>query len=826
MLLAADIATDRFDYAPGSTALITTFSDGGPDRNFLVGETIQFQVFRTDGIADNAPGNLPWKVTDGLGGFDAYADATGIRIAPDRDGVADGRIETDWFVGSEYANASLLVRAFGLTSGETAREAFHDSAIVISSSMNWSQITTGSGVNGAATVNDSIVVNQGVTLTIDVNGAVTGGVTLGNGAAGTAALAFSTGTVGATFGSLSSNGTARVTFNNAASTLNVGADNTSTPFTGTISGAGSLTKVGTGTLTLSGTNTYSGGTTINGGGLASGANNVLPDTGSVTVNGGTLALGNYFDTVGAVSLQGGGSITGGAAITGGVVANPDFDAVVVAGFTKPSNASWSYTNNAYISRNGSAFGFASTTNGSQFGILQSYSGAGSSLSQTISVATAGYASFAFQGQGRPRYGSASVELVIDGTVQSTWPASAFTTGSWGDYISQPVSLTAGNHTLQFRSIPVAGDVATAIDAVRVNLPGLTGSRYDLQNGSISANLAGTAVLSKTGSGTVTLFGTNTYTGGTAINGGVLALGTAGALGTTGTISFGGGTLQYSASNTTDYSPRFSTAANQAYSVDTNGQSVTYASALASSGGSLRKSGAGTLTLTGNNTYAGGTIVSGGVLQIGASNTLADSGAVTLSGGSLDLGASSDTIGSLTGPGTVTTTTGVLTVAGRLAGGLVSGNIGLHPQATFSPSVGLKAGGATTVAGLTVTGTVDLGGSSLDLAITGRADVGQAVTIVSNDGSDPIIGGFAGLPDYTVFLAGNGQTFRIDYAGGDGNDIVLTRVLVGLTVGGITVNTRPYDGGTIAPLNLSQTTLGGFLPGDTSTALVTAGVTGT
>ena len=48
----------------------------------------------------------------------------------------------------------------------------------------------------------------------------------------------------------------------------------------------------------------------------------------------------------------------------------------------------------------------------------------------------------------------------------------------------------------------------------------------------------------------------------------------GALGSTGTISFGGGALQHSASNTTGYSARFSTAAGQAYGVDTNGQNVT------------------------------------------------------------------------------------------------------------------------------------------------------------------------------------------------------------------------------------------------------------
>ena len=104
-------------------------------------------------------------------------------------------------------------------------------------------------------------------------------------------------------------------------------------------------------------------------------------------------------------------------------------------------------------------------------------------------------------------------------------------------------------------------------------------------------------LTKTGGGILTLTGANTYTGGTAIAGGTLALGSAGALGTTGTISFGGGTLQFSAANTTDYAARFSTAASQAYRLDTNGQTVTLGTALSSAGGSLTKSGNGTLTLT-------------------------------------------------------------------------------------------------------------------------------------------------------------------------------------------------------------------------------------
>ena len=54
----------------------------------------------------------------------------------------------------------------------------------------------------------------------------------------------------------------------------------------------------------------------------------------------------------------------------------------------------------------------------------------------------------------------------------------------------------------------------------------------------------------------------------------------------------GGYLQYSPLNQYDYSNRFSTAANQCYNVDTNGQNVTWTAGLTSSGGSLSKIGAG------------------------------------------------------------------------------------------------------------------------------------------------------------------------------------------------------------------------------------------
>ncbi len=106
-----------------------------------------------------------------------------------------------------------------------------------------------------------------------------------------------------------------------------------------------------------------------------------------------------------------------------------------------------------------------------------------------------------------------------------------------------------------------------------------------------------------------------------LSNGILNLGsaqvgtTSGPLGASGTIVMGGGTLQYSNANQTDYSSRFSTSANQSYNVDTNSQNVTWGSALTSSGGSLAKLGNGTLTLTAANSYTGGTTVNGGMLVL-------------------------------------------------------------------------------------------------------------------------------------------------------------------------------------------------------------------
>ena len=143
--------------------------------------------------------------------------------------------------------------------------------------------------------------------------------------------------------------------------------------------------------------------------------------------------------------------------------------------------------------------------------------------------------------------------------------------------------------------------------------------------------AGSLVVSN---GTLVLAGASTFTGTTILDGGELIvdhaenLGVSGPLGNGGFIVFNGGTLGFSSINTYDYSPRFTNSASQAFSFDTAGQTVTFANSIASTGGTLTKLGAGSLTLAGANTYDGATTVSAGTLEIQGSQGL---GAINMAG---------------------------------------------------------------------------------------------------------------------------------------------------------------------------------------------------
>ena len=138
---------------------------------------------------------------------------------------------------------------------------------------------------------------------------------------------------------------------------------------------------------------------------------------------------------------------------------------------------------------------------------------------------------------------------------------------------------------------------------------------------VSAVIAGTAGLTKSGIGTLSLGGANIYTGTTTLAAGTLQANNPAALGNSGNISFGGGALQFtSLSSGQDWSARIK-GSTSTIALDTNGQNATFASAIdGSNTGGLTKIGAGTLTLSAANAYSGPTTAIAGVLL--TSNTAA------------------------------------------------------------------------------------------------------------------------------------------------------------------------------------------------------------
>jgi outer membrane autotransporter protein len=129
----------------------------------------------------------------------------------------------------------------------------------------------------------------------------------------------------ATIGSLAGSGV--VTLNATTSGLSVGGDNTSTVFSGTISGEGGLNKFGGGTLALTADNSYEGTTTITGGTLqvdgsnaassvVVGADGTLAGIGTVgsTTVAGILSGGNAANPAGTITVAGDLALEAGATL--------------------------------------------------------------------------------------------------------------------------------------------------------------------------------------------------------------------------------------------------------------------------------------------------------------------------------------------------------------------------------------------------------------------------------------------------------------------------------------------------------------------------------
>ena len=419
-------------------------------------------------------------------------------------------------------------------------------------------------------------------------------------------------------------------------------------FSGAMSGPGGITKDGVNYIALSGANTYTGPTVVTNGYLFLAATNTIPQLSAVTVSSpGVLSLNPVNPQTNVVTgtyNQSIGSLAGDGAIlldTGRLTVGNDNTTATYSGTFQATSGSltkvgtgteiltstFGYTLPTTINGGALQFGNGGTSGapasnasftGSAGGTLafnrSSNIGVSSLISGGIGFTKAG-AGFLILSNANTYTGPT---IITAGILYAGLASSAGVSGAFG--LNSPVVLanTAGaalglnTFSSQIGSLTGGGTAGGNVDLAGATLTlGGDNSSPAAYAGAISSS--GKVV--KIGTGTQIFSGANSYTAGTTFGDGTLQAGSAAALGAQGTLTFSGGTLQYSAANTTDYSSRFSTAASQAYSIDTNGQSITYATALTSSGGSLAKSGAGALTLSATETYTGATAVTAGSLVI-------------------------------------------------------------------------------------------------------------------------------------------------------------------------------------------------------------------
>ena len=200
---------------------------------------------------------------------------------------------------------------------------------------------------------------------------------------------------------------------------------------------------------------------------------------------------------------------------------------------------------------------------------------------------------------------------------------------------------------------------------------LTGTSYAFESGTASLNLAGASVvLTKTTGGTVTLSGANSYTGGTIVTGGTLALGGSNVLANSGAVTINGGTLAIAGNSDTVGAVTLTSGSITGSGGTLTGSSYALASGNISANlggsGTVTKTTAGLVTLSGTSSTVGAVNVSGGTLEL-ATGAALNAGLVTVSNA-----ATLDIDGTLTAP------TGVnVNAGGTLKGaGTIAGNVNL------------------------------------------------------------------------------------------------------------------------------------------------------
>ena len=357
----------------------------------------------------------------------------------------------------------------------------------------------------------------------------------------------------------------------------------------------------------------------------------------ITVAGGSVSNGITNATGGSLNATNGAGIlvsngnaiftnTGASTVTGGILNQGSITAktgIVVGGL---STVAGGITNSGNISGSRAAIDLATIGGGE---------GAATTINQQAGTITGAILLSTLADTVNVTGGAISGNIVGQGSSNTVnFALGAGNTFTYANSITGVNAVNVNTGTLQLNG--TIGPTALTINSAGTLVVGAGGSIAGnvTDKGVFAVNrsgvfsyggiISGTGVFQQLGSGTTVLSGVNTYSGGTTISAGVVQVknstpGTSSSVGT-GAVTLNGGTFQAGANNLT-FSNAF--ALNTAGgSVDTNSNTLTLSGAMANGNGAgaLTKIGAGTLILTGTNSYSGGTTITAGTLQLGNGGT--------------------------------------------------------------------------------------------------------------------------------------------------------------------------------------------------------------